>query len=151
MDIMKGLLLINGVDVFVDYGAFLVEEKPGENKNYSSLLKPPATKPHTAVVFREKDGEKLPDTLLPSWEARDVVLCFAIVAVDQQQFNTRYSNFLTFLKTGDKGWLNLYLQEIRSSFRVYYKECTDYTQLTDFQGEVAAKFTVKFREPSPFL
>ena len=58
MDVLKGLLLINDVDIFTDYGAFLVEEKPGENKNYSSLLKPPATKTHTAVSFREQDGEK---------------------------------------------------------------------------------------------
>ena len=35
MDILKGLLLINGVDVFVDYGAFLAEEKAGDTKNYS--------------------------------------------------------------------------------------------------------------------
>ena len=74
MDILKGLLLINGVDVFVDYGAFLAEEKAGDTKNYSALLKPPSAKPHTAVSFREKDGEKLPDALLPAWEARDVTL-----------------------------------------------------------------------------
>ena len=55
MDILKGLLLINGVDVFVDYGAFLAEEKAGDTKNYSALLKPPSAKPHTAVSFREKD------------------------------------------------------------------------------------------------
>ena len=67
MDILKGLLLINGVDVFVDYGAFLAEEKAGDTKNYSALLKPPSAKPHTAVSFREKDGEKLPDALLPAW------------------------------------------------------------------------------------
>ena len=56
MDILKGLLLINGVDVFVDYGAFLAEEKAGDTKNYSALLKPPSAKPHTAVSFREKYG-----------------------------------------------------------------------------------------------
>lgn len=28
MDVLKGLLLINDVDIFTDYGAFLVEEKP---------------------------------------------------------------------------------------------------------------------------
>ncbi len=86
MDILKGLLLINGVDVFVDYGAFLAEEKAGDTKNYSALLKPPSAKPHTAVSFREKDGEKLPDALLPAWEARDVTLQFAIIAADRAQF-----------------------------------------------------------------
>ena len=61
------------------------------------------------------------------------------------------SAFLAFLKAGNKGWLNLYLQELDRSFRLYYKECTDYSQLTDFGGEVAAKFSVKFREPAPVL
>ena len=151
MDVLKGLLLINDVDIFTDYGAFLVEEKPGENKNYSSLLKPPATKTHTAVSFREQDGEKLPETLVPAWEARDVTLHFAIMASDRRQFLIRYSAFLAFLKAGNKGWLNLYQQELDRSFRLYYKECTDYSQLTDFGGEVAAKFSVKFREPAPVL
>ena len=139
MEVLKGLLLINDVDIFTDYGAFLVEEKPGENKNYSSLLKPPATKTHTAVSFREQDGEKLPETLVPAWEARDVTLHFAIMASDRRQFLIRYSAFLAFLK------------ELDRSFRLYYKECTDYSQLTDFGGEVAAKFSVKFREPAPVL
>ncbi len=30
------------------------------------------------------------------------------------------------------------------SYRMYYKDCTDYTQLTDFGGEVIAKFSVRF-------
>ena len=107
MDILKGLLLINGTDVFTAYGAYLVEEKKGDNKNYSALLKPPAAKSHTAVSFRERDGEKLPDSLLPAWEARDVTLQFAIMAADRAQFLSRYSSFLKFLKEGDKGWLNI--------------------------------------------
>lgn len=151
MDILKGLLLINGVDVFADYGAFLAEEKAGDTKNYSALLKPPAAKPHTAVSFREKDGEKLPDALLPAWEARDVTLQFAIIAADRAQFLSRYSSFLKFLKAGDKGWLTINPPELGRSYRMYYKDCTDYTQLTDFGGEVIAKFSVKFREPVPSL
>lgn len=151
MDILKGLLLINGTDVFTAYGAYLVEEKKGDNKNYSALLKPPAAKSHTAVSFRERDGEKLPDSLLPAWEARDVTLQFAIMAADRAQFLSRYSSFLKFLKKGDKGWLNINPPELGRTYRMYYKDCTDYTQLTDFGGEVIAKFSVKFREPVPTL
>ena len=40
MDVLKGLLLINDIDPFDAYGAFLAEDKPGDMKNYSSLLKP---------------------------------------------------------------------------------------------------------------
>lgn len=60
MDILKGLLLINGTDVFTAYGAYLVEEKKGDNKNYSALLKPPAAKSHTAVSFRRETGRNCP-------------------------------------------------------------------------------------------
>ena len=38
MDVLKGLLLINDIDPFDAYGAFLAEDKPGDMKNYSSLL-----------------------------------------------------------------------------------------------------------------
>ena len=48
MDILKGLLLINGVDVFVDYGAFLAEEKAGDTKNYSA---------HGCVIPGKRRGE----------------------------------------------------------------------------------------------
>ena len=151
MDILKGLLLINEVDVFIDFGAFLAEEKEGDNKNYSALLKGSATKSHTAVSFREKDGEKLPSKLVPALEARDVTLHFAIMAADRTQFLSRYASFLRFLKAGDKGWLTIHLPELGRTFRMYYKDCTDYSQLTDFKGEVIAKFSVKFREPVPSL
>lgn len=149
MEFLKGLLLINGVDVYTEYGVFLSEDKEGDTKNYSSLLKPPATKAHTAVSFREHDGEKLPDTLLPAWEARDVSLQFALIADDRKQFLARHSAFLEFLKAGDKGWLSIFLSELERTFRMYYKDCSDYTNLTDFENGVAAKFMVKFREPAP--
>lgn len=103
------------------------------------------------MSFREKDGEKLPDALLPAWEARDVTLQFAIIAADRAQFLSRYSSFLKFLKAGNKGWLTINPPELGRSYRMYYKDCTDYTQLTDFGGEVIAKFSVKFREPVPSL
>lgn len=62
-EIMEGLLLINGVDIWTEYGAWLAEEKEGETTNYSALLKPPAAKAQMAVSFREDDGEKLPEDL----------------------------------------------------------------------------------------
>ena len=99
----------------------------------------------------QKFIEKLPDALLPAWEARDVTLQFAIIAADRAQFLSRYSSFLKFLKAGNKGWLTINPPELGRSYRMYYKDCTDYTQLTDFGGEVIAKFSVKFREPVPSL
>ena len=53
MDILKGLLLINGTDVFTAYGAYLVEEKKGDNKNYSASGKVA----HGCIIPGERRGE----------------------------------------------------------------------------------------------
>ena len=69
MDILEGLLFINDQDVYKTCGAFLTEDKAGDNTNYATLLTPPKMKAYTAVSFREQDGEKLPDKLTPAFEA----------------------------------------------------------------------------------
>ena len=53
------------------------------------------------------------------------------------------------LQRGEDGWLDFYFPELKRHFRMFYKEATDYKQLTDFEGEVAGKFYVRFREPQP--
>ena len=144
MDVLKGLLLINDVDPFDAYGAFLAEDKPGDMKNYSSLLKPAAVK-----TQRERHGVTVPSTIVQRREARDVSLQFAILAADREEFLSRYASFVEMLQTGEEGWLDFYFPEMNRHFHLFYREASDYKQLTDFEGEVAGKFTVKFREPLP--
>lgn len=148
-DIMKGLLFINGRDVWTDFGAWLVEDKEGETKNYSALQKLPATKAHVAVSFREQDGEKLPEKIIQKWEPRDISLKFAVAANDRASFAPRREAFVSFLKNGTDGWLDISVPELGKTYRVYYKDCSDYEHLEDIGGMVAARFTVKFREPKP--
>lgn len=149
MDILEGLLFINGNDVYKLCGAFLSEDKAGDNKNYSALLTPPKMKPYTAVSIREHDGEKLPAKLTPAFEPRDITLQFAIVATGKTDFLIKYRDFLTLLKSG---WLDIRLPELNKTFHVYYKESTAYDQLTDLEGGlVAGAFKVKFREPVPTI
>lgn len=146
----KGLLFINEKDVFVEYGAFLVEDKLGDHTNYSEMLKPPAMKAYTAVAFREQDGEKLPDVLLPRFEARDVTLYFAIIAETKALFVARYIAFVTLLKSG---WLHIRVPELDKTYRMYYKECSKYDQLTYLKDEAvyASRFKLKLREPKPTI
>ena len=147
MEVLNGLLYINGVDVYDKYGAFLTEDAAGKNSNYSELLTPPKTKPYIAVNFREEDGEKLPDVLPnPAFEARDVTLYFAIVADAPVIFINRYYAFINFLKSG---WLEIRLPELDKTYKMYYLECSGYEQLTPIDGQVVARFKVKFREPVP--
>ncbi len=149
-DIMEGLLYINGRDVWTDFGAWLTEDKERETKNYSALQKPPATKSHVAVSFREQDGEKLPKKLMQKWEPRDITLKFAISASDKASFLARRDSFIKFLKDGADGWLDMEVPELGRPYHTYYKDCSDYEHLEDIgDGLVAARFTVKFHEPKP--
>jgi hypothetical protein len=147
MEVLSGLLLINGTDVYDVFSAFLTEDSASAHSNYSELLKAPKAKPYVSVDFREDDGEKLPDALPdPAFESRDVSLYFAILTDTAASFLTKYSAFVNFLKSG---WLNVSLPELDKIYKMYYLECSGYEQLTAVDGKVAAKFKVKFREPVP--
>jgi len=147
--ILEGLLYINDKDVYKTYGAFLSEDKEGAHTNYSALMKTPPMKKYTAVDFREEDGEKLPNTLVPAFEARDFELQFAIFGSSKTDFVAKYKAFVVMLRSG---WLNIYLPELSKTYRAYYQSCTEYEQLTTFDdGTVAARFKVKFREPKPTI
>ena len=149
MDVLKGLLLINDIDPFDAYGAFLAEDKPGDMKNYSSLLKPAAVKTQKEVSLRERHGVRVPAAIVQRRAARDVTLQFAIMAANKEEFISRYTAFVEMLQTGEDGWLDFYFPEMNRHFHLFYREASDYKQLTDFEGEVAGKFTVKLREPQP--
>lgn len=146
MDYLKGLLYINQQDVYEQYGVFLTETTSGAHSNYDALLLPAKLKPYISVDFREEDGEKLPDVLLPRYEGRDVVLHFALHAADPDAWKTNYVAFMTLLKSG---WLNIRVPELNKTYRMYVKEFSNYEQLTPIQGEIYSRFKVKFREPNP--
>ncbi|MDR2146065.1 MAG: hypothetical protein LBE91_06375 [Tannerella sp.] len=151
MNILEGLLFINNTDVWLQFGAFLSEDNANEHRNYSELMKPAAVKPYVSVAFREDDGEELPANLLTRSEARDVTLQFAIIADNAVQFKQRYTAFMAFLKSG---WLDVEVPELDEMFRFYFVSCSGYEQLSPPlppQGGVAASFSIKFREPGPFV
>ena len=128
--IMGGLFLINGTDIWTEYGVFLTEEKRGGRDNLKAILAASKTKAHTAVDIREENGEKYSDILTVANEARDITL-----------------------KTGDKGWLSLYFPQLELTLRVHYLDCPGFTPLTYLwrEGVQAGRFKVKFREPEPII
>lgn len=52
--IIGGLFLVNGIDVWTEYGVFLTEEKRGGCDNLKAILAASKTKEHTAVDIREE-------------------------------------------------------------------------------------------------
>ena len=149
MEILEGLLTINGKDPYREYKAVLAEDKESSHSNYDELLTAPAAKDYTSVSVREENGERLPETLpQPHYKARDVTLQFGILADTPQDWYRCYTGFLSFLKSG---WLFFSLPEMGTSYKMYYKECISQqmaTYLSD--GKVFGKMKIKFREPNPY-
>lgn len=149
-EVLAGLLLINGTDIYQEFGAFLAESKADANDNYDSLLQSPDLKEQPKVSLQDEDGERTPDVIVQVHEARDITLQFAISAPDARTFLVRYFAFMRFLKEGNNGWLTLHLTDVGLQFRVYLLSSPGYSQLVPFgRGEVAAFFSVKFHEPQP--
>lgn len=148
---LKGLLIINGTDVWTEFGAFLTEEKKGGRENLTAIMSPSKVKGHVAVNIREEDGSRYSETLDVRNEERDVTLHFALFAPSRSLWLSRYRAFITFLKKGDNGWLSMRLPELSLTMRLFYVDCPGYRPLTYLwkEGVHAGRFKIKFREPEP--
>ena len=89
MEVLEGLFFINDTDVYARFGAFLAETAEDRHDNYDSLLAPPTLKEQPEVSFREENGVRTPDTLTQAFDARDIMLRFAITAPDDTAFLSR--------------------------------------------------------------
>lgn len=56
--ILGGKALVNGTDIWTEYGVFLAEKRRGDRNNLKAILSPAKTKTHVAVDIREENGEK---------------------------------------------------------------------------------------------
>ena len=150
---MGGLVLINDMDIWTEYGVFLVEDKRGGMENLTSILTPSKAKPDTSVNIREEDGEKYSAVLTPKNEARDMTLHFALYNRTQAGWLKKYFAFINFLKQGKDGWLDISFPQLDLTLRVKYTDSTKFKPLTYLwkEGVHASKFKVKFREPKPII
>lgn len=151
MDALEGLVIINGTDIWKEYGAFLTEEKKGGRENLTAIMTPAKAKSHVGVNIRERDGVKYSAKLDPKSDERDVTLHFALFAKTREQWLERYRAFIAFLKEGKDGWLNVRFTELDLTLRMFYVESPSYKPLTCLwkEGVQASRFKVKFREPEP--
>lgn len=149
--ILGGRVLVNGTDIWKEYGAFLVEKKRGDRNNLKAIMAPSKTKTHVAVDIREEDGEKYSSVLEVRNQARDVKLYFALYADTRDAWLSQYRAFIAFLKQGDDGWLDIRFPDLDLTLHVFYKEGSDYEPLTYLwqAGKQASRFYVTFREPVP--
>lgn len=148
---LKGLLIINGTDVWTEFGAFLVEEKKGGRENLTAILTPAKAKSHVGVNIREHNGTKYSAKLDSRSEERDVTLHFAIFAKTKSEWLHNYTTFISFLKEGKDGWLQVRFPELDLTMRMFYVDASSFKPLTYLwkEGVQASRFKVKFKEPEP--
>lgn len=148
---LKNLVVINGTDIWTEFGAFLTEEKKGGRENLTAIMTASKVKSHVAVNIREENGSKYSSRLEVKNEERDVTLHFALFAETKSEWLRRYCEFITFLKTGEDGWLNVKFTELNLTLRMFFVEPSAYKPLTYLwkEGVQASRFKVKFREPVP--
>ena len=116
---LAGNMTINDKDAWTEYFAFLYEDKQEDNFSINELLKPLEMKDYTAVDFRERNGEELPDVLpSPCYKARDVTLYMAVYGSTLQECNTRRAALMTVLRAG---WVNLKVKDLPTTYKLYYK------------------------------
>lgn len=148
---LEGLVIINGRDIWKEFGVFLTEERRGGRENLAAIMAPAKTKGHVGVNIRERDGVKYSRVLSVANEERDVTLHVALVAGTQAEWLARYRAFISFLKKGDGGWLTVALPELALSMRMFYVSSGSYKPLTYLwrEGLQASRFKVTLREPEP--
>lgn len=151
--ILKGLVYINGVDIWQRYGVFLTEEKKGGRENLTAILTPSKVKEHVGVNIRELDGKKYSQHLTVTNQERDVTLHFAQYAQTRDAWLQNYMDFVQFLKTGDNGWLSVRFTELDLTLRMFYVDSSTYRALTYLwkEGVQASRYKVRFREPAPII
>lgn len=152
-NILGGLVLINGTDIWEKFGVFLTEEKKGGRENLTAILTPSKTKEHVGVDIREHNGIKYSRRLLSNNSERDVTLHFAQYAATREEWLKKYMDFIDFLKKGRDGWLSIQFTELNLTLRVFYVECSGYQSLTYLwkDGVQASRYKVRFREPEPII
>lgn len=151
--ILSGQVIINGKDIWKEYGVFLTEEKKGGMENLTAILTPSKAKEHVGVDIRERAGKKYSGTLVPANAERDVTLHFAQFAGSREQWLANYMAFLRFLKSGDGGWLTVGFPGLGLTLRMFYMESSGYRPLTYLwqEGVQASRYRIRFREPEPII
>lgn len=119
--ILGGKMLVNGTDIWTEFGVFLAEKKRGDRNNLKAIMAPAKTKTHVAVDIREENGEKYSAALDVKNQARDVKLYFALYADTRNKWLAQYKAFIAFLKAGDDGWLDIEFPDLDMTLRVFYK------------------------------
>lgn len=143
---MEGLVTINNIDIYTEYGAFLAETSATETNNMNELLKLPPAKVITQVGFRERNGVELPENLDIKFESIERTLQFCIQGDNDADRLNKYNNFCNALTAG---LLNINVTGYRLYKMVYQEMPTAPVWYKTFSGKSTVVFKITFLEPNP--
>ena len=139
---MTGQVIIDTVDIWTSYGAFLL------NGSYDGLLMPAKRKASINNNWTDQNGLDI-DLDSPKYESKEAELSFILSASNETEWWNRYNAFFTLLKSA--GERSLFVKELNKTFLVYYIETTTYEQLTTIKAvsKVVSRFTIKVGIANP--
>lgn len=142
---MTGEMLVNGVDVYREFGVTPLRG------TFDEVMKPVSAKKPLAVEIENEDGEEVyfpGDIALLA--ARDFTIPLAIVAYNSDDFFAKKLAFERLLRTGA---FLMFFPKVNFGVTCYFSECNQYTQLEGIQigatKRVSAVLNLKLREPNP--
>jgi hypothetical protein len=133
---MVATVFIDGNDLYAEYGLILLRG------SYDGLMQPPKRKASLQNNWQDQDGLDI-DLTDPHWEEKEVDLKFLMTATSEAMWWVQYNAFFTLVKGAARHVLQV--TELNQSFNFYYKEVSNYTQITTITNRslVAAQFTMK--------
>lgn len=134
---MQGELIINGHDVYTDYGISMTQH------GLSALMTPAPMKSFIESKSRQQHGKRFVNKD-PRKDSRELTLPIHLTARNRSQFFDRYSRFCEeILATGYLEIRTMYQPTVL--YRCLYTSCS---QFTEFITEYAS-FSLKLTEPDP--
>lgn len=109
---------------------------------YAELLQPAAVKTYIENDDPTKNGIQIDTLMTPKQDKRDLTLRFLVQGSSESDFLAKYNAFIAELQTG---YVELYIPDLLSKYRLLYRSCTKYANYRLHACEVAIKFT----EPDP--
>jgi hypothetical protein len=139
---MEGKWLINGIDIWLTYGAYIFKG------NYNDLLAPPMPRKRLEHEYTDADGVSVDTTTPLTYEARRFNIKVGLKATSAADFWTKYNAFFALISQA--GSFSLYIADLDKTYTLLYEgvaKAEKLTPIANAAGQVVATFEVKLLEP----
>jgi hypothetical protein len=139
---MNGLWFINGIDIWLTYGAYIFKG------NYNDLLAPPMPRKRLEHEYIDQSGVEVDTTSALTYEPRRFTIKVGIKATSAADFWTKYNAFFALISQA--GSFDLTITDLEKTYTLLYEGVAKAEKLTPIKnaaGNVVATFEVKLLEP----